>query len=92
MKTTQAQAAIQPPADRRATRVARPADDRLLLLPEIAKYIRREEETIRWWRKTRYKDAPPVWKQAGRIVAWKSEIDAWLDAQRDADLENANAE
>ncbi|GIH23023.1 hypothetical protein Aph01nite_13330 [Acrocarpospora phusangensis] len=86
MKTSKAQAAVQPPA---GTRAARPADDKLLLLPEIAKYIRREEETIRWWRKTRRKDAPPVWKQAGRLVAWRSEIDLWLDAQRDADMQDA---
>lgn len=87
MKTTETTAARRP-AGARVTHIARPDNDRLLVLSEVAEYIRTEEETIRWWRKNRHKDAPPVWKKAGRLVAWKSEIDAWLDAQRDADMQD----
>lgn len=68
----------------------RPADDRLLLLPEIAERIRRTEATLRWLRHVGGPDCPPIWKQGRRLVAWQSEIDSWLDAQREAD-EQANA-
>ncbi|MEV4093856.1 helix-turn-helix transcriptional regulator [Streptosporangium saharense] len=66
-------------------RPARPRDDQLMLLPEIAKYVRRSENTLRWLRHQGGPDAPPLWKQGRRLVAWKSELDAWLDMQREAD-------
>ncbi|MEU1736517.1 helix-turn-helix domain-containing protein [Streptosporangium sp. NPDC020145] len=56
-----------------------------MLLPEIAKYVRRSENTLRWLRHQGGPDAPPLWKQGRRLVAWKSELDDWLDEQRQAD-------
>lgn len=69
--------------------VARPRDDQLMLLPEIAKYVRRSENTLRWLRHEGGPDAPPLWRQGRRLVAWKSEIDEWLDKQREADRETS---
>lgn len=64
---------------------ARPADDQLMKLSEIATYAKTDPGTLRYRRHRGGPDAPPLWKQGKRLVAWKSEIDAWLDAQREAD-------
>ncbi|MBB2914923.1 putative DNA-binding transcriptional regulator AlpA [Streptosporangium becharense] len=61
------------------------ADDRLMLMPEIAEYTRRPESTLRYLRHRGGPDAPPLWKQGRRLVAWQSEIDTWLDRLRAAD-------
>lgn len=66
-------------------RPSRPADDRLMLIDEIATYSGTDRETLRYRRHVGGDNAPPLWKQGRRLVAWRSEIDAWLDAQRDAD-------
>lgn len=63
----------------------RPANDQLMLLPEIAEYVRSTPATLRYRRHVNDPTAPPLWRQGKRLVAWKSEIDAWLDAQRAAD-------
>lgn len=62
----------------------RPDDDRLLLLPEVAELSRRSEATLRWLRHVGGDDAPPLWRQGRRLVAWRSEVLAWLDRQREA--------
>ncbi|MFC4062783.1 helix-turn-helix transcriptional regulator [Planomonospora corallina] len=56
-----------------------------MTLPEIAAYTRRSEQTLRWLRHRGGDDAPPLWRQGRPLVAWKSEINAWLDAQRAKD-------
>lgn len=56
-----------------------------MLLPEIAEYVRRTENTLRYLRHVGGDDAPPLWRQGRRLVAWRSEIDQWLDSQRAAD-------
>ncbi len=88
-KRSHVTAPSQPPAGTKVTQVTRPADDRLMLLPEIAAYVRRTEATLRYLRHIGGADAPPVWRQGRILVAWKSEIDAWLDAQRAADRKTA---
>ncbi|MEV4752161.1 hypothetical protein AB0K21_37875 [Streptosporangium sp. NPDC049248] len=73
----------------RRTPSARPANDRLMLLPEVADYVRRTEATLRYLRHVGGPAAPPLWRQGRRLVAWKSEVDSWLDAQRDEDPQAA---
>lgn len=76
---------MKTPRAPRQVRSTRPANDQLLLLPEIAEYVRRSEATLRYLRHVGGEGAPPLWRQGRRLVAWKSEIDAWLDEQREAD-------
>ncbi|WP_106253799.1 helix-turn-helix transcriptional regulator [Allonocardiopsis opalescens] len=60
--------------------------DALLSMPEICDLVRRPEGTVRDWILKGGEDAPPIWKLRGRRVAWKSELIAWLNAQRAASL------
>ncbi|MFF0862348.1 hypothetical protein ACFYUV_11390 [Nonomuraea sp. NPDC003560] len=75
----------------RAPQRRRPADDQLMLLPEIAEYVRSTPAGLRYRRHTNDPSAPPIWRQGRRLVAWKSEIDQWLDEQRAADEQRRSA-
>ncbi|MFF3665375.1 helix-turn-helix transcriptional regulator [Microtetraspora malaysiensis] len=73
------------PQSLKAVPAARPADDKLLFLDEVAERTRYDEGTLRYLRHVGGDMAPPLWKRGRRLVAWRSEIDTWLDAQRAQD-------
>lgn len=65
------------------TRPVRPADDRLLLIEEVADLRRTTVDTERWRRS--HGKAPYYFRAGRRVVAWRSEVIAYLDAEREAD-------
>src|SRR5215475_9359108 len=60
-----------------------PADDRLDSWKEIAAYLDREVRTVQLWEKT---EGLPVHRHVhsrqGTVYAFKSELDAWLQARK----------
>ena len=58
-------------------------EDQLLLLPEVAELMRTTEATLRWLR--HQGQTPYLWKAGKRLVAWKSDVIAHLEAERAAD-------
>lgn len=65
---------------------ARPDGDKLLRLSEVATIVNRSPEALRILRARRSSNTPPLWLDGGRLVAWRSELHAWLDARRAADM------
>lgn len=55
---------------------------KILRLQEIHDRTGIPVNTIRWMRHRG--DSIPLWLLAGRLVAYEDELDAWLDAQRNA--------
>ncbi|MEU8362364.1 hypothetical protein AB0C27_40730 [Nonomuraea sp. NPDC048882] len=62
-------------------------DDQLLKLDEVCALTRRDPATERWLR--HHKKAPYLWRSGRRLVAWRSDVIAHLDAQREADQQSA---
>lgn len=58
------------------------SDTRLLTLEEIAQKTRMPENTIRY--KRHRGEMPFIFRLGRRIVAYETEVDAWIRAQRDA--------
>lgn len=58
--------------------------DRLLTFAEVCGLTRMDEGALRW---LRHKGESPLWKRHGRLVAWESEVIAWLEQERAADAE-----
>ena len=56
----------------------------LMYVSEVAEYLRRSENTIRWM--IYEGKAPRHAKVAGRIVFRKADVDAWLEAQFEKEL------
>ncbi|MEU4287800.1 helix-turn-helix domain-containing protein [Kribbella sp. NPDC026596] len=63
--------------------------DRLLDLPEIANRTRMPEATIRY--KRHRGELPFTFKLGRKVVAYESELDAWIAAQRAAQNDNSAA-
>ena len=61
-------------------------DDQLLLLPEVAELKRTSEATERWLRNQG--KAPYLFRSGRRVVAWKSDVLAHLEAERTAEQSN----
>jgi predicted DNA-binding transcriptional regulator AlpA len=59
--------------------VQEPTD--LLLLDEISQISRVPRETLRWYRKKKDR-GPKTFRLGGRIVAYRSDVDAWILAQK----------
>lgn len=83
MRATQATRATQPHSGEPAVISPNRDDDQLLLLPEVAKLMRTSEATLRWLRNQR--KAPYLFKSGARVVAWRSDVLAHLEAERLAD-------
>jgi hypothetical protein len=58
-------------------------DDVLLLMEEVAELRRTTVDAERWRR--HHGRAPYYFRDGRRVVAWRSDVIAHLDAQRDAD-------
>lgn len=58
--------------------------DRLLTVPEIAERTRLSIDTIRWYRHLG-NVGPRMFRLGRRVVAYESDVDAWIAAQRAAD-------
>ena len=56
----------------------------LMFVSEVAEYLRRSENTIRWM--IYEGKAPRHAKVAGRIVFRKTDVDTWLDEQFEKEL------
>jgi predicted DNA-binding transcriptional regulator AlpA len=55
--------------------------DRLLTLPEIAEITRVPVDTLRWYRHVGAR-GPRTFRLGRRVVAYESEVLAWIEAQR----------
>ncbi|WP_067967453.1 helix-turn-helix transcriptional regulator [Nocardiopsis trehalosi] len=62
-------------------------DDRLLLLPEVAEMMRTSEDSLRWLR--HQGRAPFLFRLGRRVVAYRSEVRAYIEQQRAADRASA---
>ncbi|MDA2805733.1 helix-turn-helix transcriptional regulator [Nocardiopsis suaedae] len=62
-------------------------DDRLLLLPEVAELMRTSEASLRWLRNQGR--APYLFRMNRRIVAYRSEVVAYIEEQRSLDRASA---
>lgn len=60
------------------------SNDVLLTFEEVCELTRTNAATWRWKRHRR--EAPFLWRSGRRLVAWKSDVLAHLEAQRLADL------
>lgn len=60
--------------------------DRLLQLGEVAGLVRRTDNQLRWLRHAG--KFAPLFNSCGRLVAWESEVIAWLEQQQ---VDDANA-
>ncbi|MCY9786860.1 helix-turn-helix domain-containing protein [Nocardiopsis sp. EMB25] len=58
-------------------------NDQLLLLPEVAELMRTSEATLRWLRHNG--QTPYLFRSGRRVVAWKADVLAHLEAERLAD-------
>lgn len=63
------------------------SNDKLLTFEEVCEITRTGEATWRW--KRHRGEAPFLWRSNRRLVAWQSELFAYLEAQRLADQDKA---
>jgi predicted DNA-binding transcriptional regulator AlpA len=55
---------------------------RILNLSEAAARLGRSPDTLRYWRKRN--EGPPSFKIGRRVVFYEHELEAWIEAQRQA--------
>ncbi|AQZ67614.1 hypothetical protein BKM31_44650 [[Actinomadura] parvosata subsp. kistnae] len=68
--------------------IADRSNDRLLTFPdEVVELTRIEEATWRW--KRHRGEAPFLFRMGRRLYAWRSDVVAWIEAQRLADQADA---
>lgn len=57
---------------------------KILRLEQVAERTGVPLSTLRWYRHRDRGEGPPTWRLGRRVVAWEDDVDAWLDAQRQA--------
>ena len=75
------------PFDRSPSTELPPDNDRLDSWKEIAAYLRRDESTVRRWGKLGLPVHRHVHKSRAAVYAYKKELDAWWNRDRQADRE-----
>lgn len=61
----------------------------LLTMEELATELRRPIATLRWWRHQGGGAGPRSAKVGGRIVYRRTDVEAWIDAQFEAEAATA---
>lgn len=51
----------------------------LLHIEEVAVMLRRPLETVRRWRRTG--EGPPMFRLGGRVMAYRDEVERWVEEQ-----------